>query len=214
GCRRSIPPHSHFKERETQAQFGLAWFVWRGYDSAPRSKGLAMRVPRFLALAALAALLALVAALHVSQPAAAPPAVVPLGAIRYDDLTDRVVALQGRVVVVDFWADYCLPCKREFPHLVELHRKYGASGLAAVSVSLDDSHDDETRQRVRKFLIAQGAEFANFLLDEKPQTWQAKLKIDGPPCVFVFDRRGRLVKRYHDHVDYAEIERLVADLLR
>jgi thiol-disulfide isomerase/thioredoxin len=170
-----------------------------------------MRLPRLIAVAAI---LTVTAALHVTRPDAAQPAVVPLETIRYDDLTDRVVALQGRVVVVDFWADYCLPCKREFPHLVELHQKYSNRGLTALSVSLDDPHDDEARDRVRKFLAAREATFVNFLLDEKPDVWQAKLKIDGPPCVFVFDRRGRLVKRYHDHVDYAEIERLVADLLK
>ena len=63
-------------------------------------------------------------------------------------------------------------------------------------------------------MTAKGAAFANYLLDEKPDVWQAKLKIDGPPCVFVFNRRGRLVKKFHDHVDYTEIERLVADLLK
>lgn len=168
-----------------------------------------MRTMRFIALAML---LAIIASLHVSRPAAAPPA--PLDVIRYDDLTDRIVALKDRVVVVDFWADYCFPCKREFPHLVELHQKYATRGLSTVSVSLDNATDDDAKQRVKKFLAAQGATFANYLLDEKPEVWQAKLKIDGPPCVFVFDRRGRLVKKYHDKVDYADIERLVAELLK
>jgi thiol-disulfide isomerase/thioredoxin len=169
-----------------------------------------MRILRFVMIAAL---LAVVGQLHVSRPTAAPPS-IPLDTVRYDDLADRIVALQGRVVVVDFWADYCKPCKDAFPHLVELHEKYGSRGLAAVSVSLDDAHDDAARERVRKFLAAKGASFANYVLDEKYELWQAKLKIDGPPCVFVFDRRGRLVKRYHDRVDYAEIDRLVVDLLK
>ena len=92
---------------------------------------------RRMRLVLLAILIAPVAAIVAPRPMAAPPAVT-LETVKYDDLGDRVSSLQGRVVVVDFWADYCLPCKREFPHLVELHGKYAASGLTAVSVSLDD----------------------------------------------------------------------------
>lgn len=168
---------------------------------------------RWMRLVCLAVVFALVAALFAARHDAESPA-VNLEVISYDDLGERVVALQGRVVVVDFWADYCLPCKKEFPKLVALHRKHAADGLTAISVSLDDAEDDEVRERVRRFLTVQQAAFANFLLAEKPSAWQAKLKIDGPPCLFLFDRQGRLVKKYHDHVDYDEVERLVIGLLK
>ena len=52
------------------------------------------------------------------------------------------------------------------------------------------------------------------VLEDPPQVWQAKLKIDGPPCVFVFNRAGGLIKRFHDDVDYPEIERIVMDALK
>ncbi len=98
--------------------------------------------------------------------------------------------------------------------MVDMHRKYSAKGFAAVSVSLDDATDEQARASAKGFLTEKQATFSNFLLDEKVEFWQAKLKIDGPPCVFVFDRQGRLVKKYHDDVDYGEIERIVADALR
>src|SRR5438105_1584184 len=83
-------------------------------------------------LVVLAVLLALAAAVVVIRPGATPPAgPITLESIRYDDLAERIVQLQGRVVVVDFWADYCLPCKKEFPKLVELHRQFAARGFAA-----------------------------------------------------------------------------------
>jgi thiol-disulfide isomerase/thioredoxin len=157
-----------------------------------------------------------IAVLAVSRPGASPQAdrKVDVQRIRYADLAERVKELHGQVIVVDFWADFCLPCKREFPHLIELHQKYGQSGFAAVSVSLDDSHDGEACERVRNFLTNQKATFANFQLDEKPEFWQQKLKIDGPPCVFVFGRRGELLKRYHDGVDYADVEAVVVEALK
>ena len=162
---------------------------------------------------ALAAILAGVAVLAGTFPGAAPTVGVNVAPIRYDELGERIAGQRGSVVVVDFWADYCLPCKKEFPRLVELNRKYSRRGLVAVAVSLDDPSDADARDRVQKFLTAQQAAFRNFLLDEKPQVWQARLKIDGPPCVFLFNRRGDLVKKYHDHVDYDEIDRLVAECL-
>jgi len=170
-----------------------------------------MRRMRFLILALV---LAAGAGLIVGRPDAAPPDSISVEVIRYETLGDRVQALKGRVAVVDFWATYCLPCKKEFPRLVELSRKYAARGFAAVSVSLDDSTDEHARKEANRFLNEKQAAFSNFLLDEKPEFWQDKLKIDGPPCVFVFDRDGRLVKKYHDDVDYGEIDRIVADLLK
>jgi thiol-disulfide isomerase/thioredoxin len=153
-------------------------------------------------------------ALAAGTPRAEPPAeTVTLTVTRYDGLTDAVRKLRGKVVVVDFWADFCAPCKREFPRLVALHRKHADAGLATVSVSLDANGDAE-RGRVLAFLKRQKATFANFLLDEPAGMWQHKLKVDGPPLVFVFNRKGDLVRRMSDgDVDYDAVARLVATLL-
>jgi thiol-disulfide isomerase/thioredoxin len=169
---------------------------------------------RRIALGLCAGVLTVVAVALASRPGAAPPPGVELVAIHYPDLGNRIKDQKGRVVVVDFWADYCPPCKREFPKLVELNRKYAADGLACISVDLDDPADDAARARALRFLGEKKATFLNLLLDERPDVWQAKLKIDGPPCVFVFNRAGGLLKKFHDDVDYRDIERLVTDALK
>ena len=156
-----------------------------------------------------AAPIALVAALVAAQPPA-----VELKNIRYDQLVETIKQQQGKVVVVDFWADFCVPCKKEFPHLVELHKKYAGQGLVAISVTLDDPTDDAARGRALKFLQARGATFANYLLDEKSETRQQKLKLDGPPLVVVFDRKGDKAKEFKDEVNYGEIEKLAVKLLQ
>lgn len=134
--------------------------------------------------------------------------------VKYDDLTDSIRKLKGKVVVVDFWADYCPPCKREFPRLVAMHTKFAAEGLAAVSVSLDDPAEAGTTAKVQRFLDARNATFANYVLDERPAVWQAKLKVDGPPVVYVFNRKGELEQKFADEIDYNKIESLVATLLK
>jgi thiol-disulfide isomerase/thioredoxin len=161
----------------------------------------------------------LLAASTVSPYAGAPTsAPVSVQAIKYNDLAKQIRSLKGKVIVVDFWADFCPPCKKEFPHLVELHNKYAADGLVAVSVSLDDPADQKVRQKVLEFLEKRKAEFTNLILDEPSEFWQMKLKIDGPPCVYVYNRDNKIAKKLpageNEPVDYQVIEKLVMELLK
>src|SRR3954467_14412752 len=152
--------------------------------------------------------------LCVTPSPADPPAAVTVTVVKYDGLTDLIKHNRGKVVVVDFWADYCIPCKREFPKLVALHNRPPAAGLVAISVSLDDLAEDGVKDKVVKFLDKQNATTTNLILDEKPEVWQAKRKIDGPPLVMVFNRHGELEQKFVDKdVDYDTIGKLVAELL-
>jgi thiol-disulfide isomerase/thioredoxin len=131
----------------------------------------------------------------------------------YAEMLDTIKHFRGRVLVVDFWADTCLICKKEFPHLVQMHQKYASEGMAAVSVSLDDPSQPGTQDKVLHFLKLQRASFTNLILNEKPEVWQQKLGFDGPPCVFVFDRQGEIKKQFKDEFSYGDVEKLVKELL-
>src|SRR5262249_40911165 len=148
--------------------------------------------------------LGMAAGLLIAQPAN--DASVRVEKIKYTDLAKLVGGHKSRIVVVDFWADFCLPCKREFPRLVELQAKYKNSGLVAISVALDDPTDASKRIAIQSFLAKQRADgLTNLQLDETPAFWQKKLGVDGPPCVFVFNRDGRIAGKWDDKVDYADI---------
>src|ERR1051326_250236 len=45
---------------------------------------------------------------------------------------------KGKVVLIDFWATWCVPCKAEIPWLIELHKKYGPEGLVLLGISMDE----------------------------------------------------------------------------
>jgi thiol-disulfide isomerase/thioredoxin len=153
--------------------------------------------------------------LPAATATADPPAAVTVNVVKYDGLSALVKQHRGKVVVVDFWADYCVPCKREFPNLVKLNKQYAKDGLVAVSVSLDELSEEGAKEKVMKFLQKQQATMTNLILDEKPAVWQAKLKIDGPPLVMVFNRQGELEQKFVDKdVDYKVIEKLTAELLK
>ena len=143
---------------------------------------------------------------------------IELRTVKYDGLVKEIRAQKGKIIIVDVWAQYCVPCKKEFPHLVAMQKKYGDKGLVAISVSLDDVKDQESRTRAVEFLEKVKAnDVINLLLDEEAEVWQAKFKIDGPPVVYVFDRDNRIVLKMpvgDTAVDYAVIEQKVQELLK
>jgi hypothetical protein len=102
------------------------------------------------------------------------------------------------------------------PHLVEMQQKYGKDGLVVMTLSLDEL---DQKEAALKFLREKKVTGPNFLLDEKPEFWQSKLKINGPPAAFIFDREGkRAVKVDSDDpakpYTHEDVEKAVKDLLR
>lgn len=98
-----------------------------------------------------------------------------------------------------------------------MHKKYAAEGLVAVSVSLDPlAEDPMIKDKVLKFLRAQGAGFTNLLLDEPFEVWAKKLGFSFPPCYFVFNRQGRWLKFQPEEegFDHKDMEQRVVEMLR
>ena len=151
-----------------------------------------------------------------AAPTSSPDETVSMKTVKYPDLVRTVRDLQGKVVVVDFWADYCLPCKKEFPNLVEMNRKYAKDGFAAVSVDLDDPKKTEATESALQFLRSKNAEFTNLQLDEPLEVWSDKLGSNLTPLIFVFDRDGRLAGKFEGKKAnyHEEIEPKVIELLK
>jgi hypothetical protein len=95
-----------------------------------------------------------------------------------------------------------------------MQSKYSKDGVVSISVSLDDPNDKDAQEKVRKFLETQKAAITNFILDEKAEVWQEKLKIEGPPCILIFDRDGKIARRFNEGQGYDEVEKVVQDLLK
>jgi len=158
-------------------------------------------------------ILALVIGLIPATLAAEPPTEVRLDSVSYSELASELKSLKGKTVLVDVWGTFCAPCKEKFPKVVGLHEKYSRQGLTVISVSVDPPDDVDARQAARAFLAARRATFHNVLLTDKAEVWQDKWKVIGPPLLFLFDREGRLVARWDDKVDMAEVEKRVAVVL-
>lgn len=139
---------------------------------------------------------------RASPPPANPPASaggVSVEEVRADALSAALKRQADKVVVVDFWATWCEPCVKNFPHLVELHERYAADGLVCLSVSMDKQGppEDYQKEKVLAFLTGKKAAFPNFIAadpdaDEKALA-AAFGKGPGIPYVAVFDKAGRRV---------------------
>jgi thiol-disulfide isomerase/thioredoxin len=92
---------------------------------------------------------------------------------------------KGRVLYVDFWASWCIPCRKSFPWMNEIHSKYADKGLTVVAVNLDVD-----RAQADAFLAKTPA---NFALRFDPEGLAARrFDLLGMPSSYVFDREGRL----------------------
>ena len=102
----------------------------------------------------------------------------------------RLSALKGKVVLIDFWASWCGPCRRENPNVVKLYKKYKSKGFEIFSVSLDED------PKAWKQAIAQdGLSWPNHVSDLLG--WKTPLiqtyRFDGIPHTVLLDRKGQIL---------------------
>ena len=122
------------------------------------------------------------------------------------DLKGRTVHLKdfrGKVVVLDFWATWCGPCKMEIPHFVELMKRHGEKGLEIVGVAMDETGADV----VKPFVEKNGLHYHVLLGDD--YTANRFGGVNALPTTFVIDRGGHIARKY---IGYRSLESFEEDL--
>lgn len=136
----------------------------------------------------------------------------PAGALEISEwVKGDAVDLEGakgkRVVVVEFWATWCGPCRVSIPHLTELQKKYASRGVTIVGVS------DETSATVKSFVSGLGEKMDyTVAVDRDRRTSEAFMgayDVNGIPHAFVVDKEGRIA--WHGHPMYG-LERVLEQL--
>lgn len=93
---------------------------------------------------------------------------------------------QGKVVLLDFWASWCGPCRESVPWLVRMQHKYGSEGLVVVPINLDRDFD-----KALKMLQQLGPDLTRVV---DPEGYlAAQYDLEGMPSSFIYDRLGKLV---------------------
>jgi len=176
-----------------------------------------LSVSRRIGMAALASCLAVLllcaGCSRSGVPSEPPP---PKGIVDLDESGwERLRAQQhGRVLLVNFWATWCEPCRDEFPNLVRLHNTYRSHGLSLVAISMDEP---ESRPAIEQFLKSQGANFGSYRQQFKD--FEALVNSINPrwgggiPATFLYDREGRLVQSWQGATSFEEFESAVKPLL-
>lgn len=126
------------------------------------------------------------------------------------DLDDHDVGLsqfKGEVVLVNFWATWCIPCRIEIPWLMELQDKYSARGFTVLGVAMDDEGRSVVAPFVQneRFKVGEKRRTMNYpVLIGNDATTQKFGGLIGFPTSILISRDGRIVRRFDGLLSYHE----------
>ncbi|HYM34417.1 MAG TPA: TlpA disulfide reductase family protein [Steroidobacteraceae bacterium] len=125
------------------------------------------------------------------------------------DLNGKTVHLadyRGKLVLLNFWATWCAPCREEMPQFSEWQREYGAKGLQVIGVSMDDD-----AAPVKEFIAQRPVTYPILMGDAK--LGESFGGVLGLPTSYLIDPQGRIVTRYRGESNLKKMEAEIKSLL-
>lgn len=146
----------------------------------------------------------------VDAPAARAPAA--LARMELPDLAGKPVTIAAwpdKVLVINFWATWCAPCRREIPGLISIQGKHAANGVQVVGIAVDQV------DKVREYAKEIGINYPILIAGMEGATLARELgnKTGALPFTIVMDRGGKLVKSHLGLITEEELETLLGPLL-
>ncbi|MBI3616477.1 MAG: TlpA family protein disulfide reductase [Candidatus Omnitrophica bacterium] len=141
--------------------------------------------------------------------AEATPQRKPAPDFQVTDLSGKSLQLstfREKVVLLDFWATWCPPCRAELPHFKELHAAYKGKGLQVIGLSVGEKADV-----VKSFVQSNGISYPIGIASGKEE--EAFGGIRGIPTTFLIDKEGRIAGRYVGYQDKKVFEEQIRALL-
>jgi thiol-disulfide isomerase/thioredoxin len=145
--------------------------------------------------------------------------VIPFAQEGMDGSIVDIAAFKGKVVLIDFWGSWCVPCRMSHPALKDLYKKYNSKGFEVIGISneLANSTRDKKAQDIawRKAIKEDGLPWAQILYDPAILDVVKDYDINGYPTKFLIDQNGKFIMRILGNSEklHAELEAKLALLL-
>ncbi|MCH8033914.1 MAG: TlpA family protein disulfide reductase [Bacteroidetes bacterium] len=127
--------------------------------------------------------------------------------ITIDELNDMIKNREGRVLLINIWATWCVPCKEEFPDLIKISDKYGKQ-IELIGISID--YPDEVESKIIPFLNKLKPNFINYVnVENDIERFINNLNPDWSgaiPATFFYDLEGKQFLFYEGKMSFKEIE--------
>lgn len=119
-----------------------------------------------------------------------------------------IASLRGQVVLINFWATWCPPCRAEMPSMNRLYREYKGKGLEILAISTDNS-----ASKVKDYISKNSLAF-QVLMDDNIKVAR-QYKVFSLPTTFLIDRNGIIVDRFLGEQDWIspELKKRIEELL-
>jgi thiol-disulfide isomerase/thioredoxin len=144
------------------------------------------------------------------------PSAAPFFALSMNTIEELPVALasfKGKPLVVNFWARWCGPCRKEIPDLAEMHEKYKGKGLVTIGIAVEDATH---RDSVREFAKAYDMNYTLLIggIQKSVELMKASGNPkSGLPFTLVIDRQGKIVSQKLGAMSKAEMEAAIKPIL-
>ncbi|HVB86410.1 MAG TPA: TlpA disulfide reductase family protein [Candidatus Dormibacteraeota bacterium] len=136
-----------------------------------------------------------------------------------DQLKDVIAANKGKVVYLNFFATYCVPCRSEFPDIVKLQKELGDQGLQVIEVSMNDHTDPSDNAAMKQYLEHMRPTFPVYIASSVEDSFYSavnpKWEKDGEalPMTTIYDRNGNPAHYYEKALNLQQMEQDVKPLL-
>jgi len=104
-----------------------------------------------------------------------------------DGNTIKLSEISGIVIVLDFWASWCIPCKKSMPHLAELYNKLKDTSFTIIGINLDDDKD-----KILSFQKSIGKEIPFPIIFNKDSKLPTLYNVEGMPTTIIIDKKGTI----------------------
>ena len=162
---------------------------------------------------------ALILKIESNKSTATGKPVIPFAQIGIDGTMVDVNAYKGKVILIDFWGSWCVPCRISHPALKELYDQYKSKGFEIIGISneIANSNRDKKKQDIawRKAVKEDGLSWPQILYDPAIKDIVKEYDINGYPTKFLVDQNGKFVMRILGNSErlHAELAAKLASLM-